>query len=1758
MKIKCIHCIAQTLQLIGLFILLTTVTGSETLDVEKFQGLNFITNITKLSSAGDAVGLDMNSGSGGTKVPVADRMLDVGGDSHGGLITPTSQSYHSANLCLSLSDSARSVTHSVTLLRISTESSASHGPLAPLTFSVDSTITVLTIEINSSLGVDASIRDPNGTLISKKLKRETRLPRSDSNQKDEYFTSHIQRLKLSRKSVFHSALPSSKLRAAGQFSLDYNNRKFRQQRSLSESLHTKRQEHQLQFESSVVIPWLVGTNSSKSVLRQRNMMSETQYQYKRKNFYNQTLPVRQAHQNTSQLDQNSHTYNLNTSQLYHNSHAYHQQQGQTHHNHQHSRHAVRQEAQENWMLLNKYVNVTTRSPFYSRNKITPEITYLGMKYSLVKMFNSQILATVESPRKLHDQLNESNNLLFINQTVARLQMNRSLKGLQRNKATNGYLTNQSENDMQIYRRRVNTFQNNQSVDDLLPDAIFNSHFSSGINNRDKILKEKGLKRPQEARFPKNNVHTNKRRTRTKRTVRLITAEDADGSAVWEIDPPNIGSWSISINEPGSVQILVTAVSSLDFTFEFLDIRTKSSISSQPIANETTLVRLTLTSQPCVTNVTAMTLYTDAGERISALESNDVVLHLDEMASSGKSSILFWLQMPDVPFYMSAAGYDAKGHKFQRLSSQRVVPRMFALSFDNFKPDPLVPGTDYKFGVHLRNKGGSDTFKIFGTWANSEYFRVLIIPNILKVEQNQIAHAAVVIAVKPSIYFIMKGELTITASRASDNVSDSLTEDLTAEPASFLQDYESPTCTTTSAAGGCRLNIPCLDQKWTSSVMVSDSLTGVRSAVFLQPPPGAFNSVQFFYSMTNRTARADYGYTCCNMEAMLLVYDYANNPAYCKLIATILDPQTAPILQYSSATPETASLPQDETPTTPYVPNKKHTTKQGWLVDISSRSSPNYNTFKSAQTSTIHTTGNASGKNDGSNSAGQTESTIHQRESTIDQRESTLHQTENTTALAIPSTQLDDGPSTPLTSLMPLTSLKHGSTLMSSSRWSTNSMTSSGVGSRGNQHSGKLAEPSTLRLAAVICGSLAGVAGLAIAVICVVFKCVVKQQRSRSWRRRSNDSDVTMGSSSEARSEGSSSADSMRLSRIVRRVEDSWPGGDASSIAVKGVRHAESRDPGDAVLTGHKRLSSSDECKTRHGEPRHFMEARKGETTPSRMKDARYFVEVRNGETIPSKTKDVQYVREVGNKKTMDDADNFTKARKVISPKQGEVEDVIFRCVIVKKDRKVEDGAVGSYPDGGGEVSQISYSPLLRCGGKTYSSMLQVQKQIEDMDLQRRSLSSAVNQCCGVQHPEVATSPGTAIRPHNAGHELRATPARLHPYGTGGACNEVPPGSPELQNSHVHSPTQRTETSKVAETPSEHNLPTRRQVSGKNFSVPESERRRFHITTSNQSETLADLDTPRYFRIRQGPQMQHDSTSFETNAPHSPTNTRTQAGIMQIAGAHQRLNAGCDNYVCCETNIPSGEADNSDHRNTPPEGIGSSQNCANYNQEPKVLHSRKQSRISQTGLSQAPNCGVMTTEELPCPEEEETRRVHSDRLPNNSTKPEYYEGYLEATIGNTPAQRRLPRYNVASTSAVERRQQFIHVRAQTSRPTTPVCDNLRAAAVNEVAIIDAYTRDEIDEPEKSINRISISRTPTTTQTPSNSRSESPDPRYLRPENGSMIISDPSQVALRHGIEHIRQKLLKFQRRIDYEIEEETRRSRGNSPCSFDNISQPETW
>ncbi|CAG5119074.1 unnamed protein product, partial [Candidula unifasciata] len=580
-------------------------------------------------------------------------------------------------------------------------------------------------------------------------------------------------------------------------------------------------------------------------------------------------------------------------------------------------------------------------------------------------------------------------------------------------------------------------------------------------------------------------------------------------------------WSISIDGPEPAQIAVTAISSLDFTFEFLDIGTESSMTSQPIAYETTLVRLTVTSQPCVANVTMLNLLSDAGEIISAVESNDVGLHLDQMATPGKGSILFWLQMPDVPFYMSASGYDVTGQRFQRLSPERVVPRMFALSFVNFRSDPLVPGTDYKFGVRLRNKGGSDVFKIVGAWDNSEYFKVMIAPSTLKVEQNQIAHVAMVISVKASIYFIMKGALTVTASRLSDNVTDTLTESMIGEPASFLQDYESPACTTTSTTGGCRSNLPCQAQMWTSSVLVSDSLTGVRSAVFLDPPQGAFNNVQFLYSMTNRTARAEYGYTCCNMEATLLAYDYSKNPSYCKLIAPILDPQTSTTLQYSQVassfnnnlTSDSAFISPTTTPTTRYIPNRQ-SVRSTFFEGGLSRWTPNSSTSVSAHNGTIRAT--VTGK------------TGHTPDFQPGGRQTAVPTATSGHSLGRKTT--------PWKSLTSATSLNTLVTDTVRSQGSTNSSVLLAEGNHGNQHSVNGVGSRTLRLAAIVCGSLAGVAGLAIAVICVVFRCMVKHQRDRPWRRRSNDSDVTMGSSSETRSVGSYSADSIKMSRTDRSVK----------------------------------------------------------------------------------------------------------------------------------------------------------------------------------------------------------------------------------------------------------------------------------------------------------------------------------------------------------------------------------------------------------------------------------------------------------------------------------------------------------------------------------------------------------------------------------------------------------------------------------------------
>ncbi|XP_059166049.1 uncharacterized protein LOC131948456 [Physella acuta] len=410
-------------------------------------------------------------------------------------------------------------------------------------------------------------------------------------------------------------------------------------------------------------------------------------------------------------------------------------------------------------------------------------------------------------------------------------------------------------------------------------------------------------------------------SRLKRRAMLMTMAEAEPLAVWEIEPPQTGLWAIiyhtttlficyvsglwaiSADGPGTKMMLVTAVTSLEFSFTFLNMDLQT-LEEPPIANQSTLARIFITASPCVSKITVIDVVSDLGVVLQNAAIDDLTTL---QGSTFTDTGIIYFVSPPIPFYLLLHGYDVNGLQFQRQSSVRVVPRMFVISLVEAIQVVIVPGNDERFAFMLRNRDSHDVFKITVTFDN-QCFSGKAVPSILQADQNGINYIAVVASVNATLTSRETGVMTVTAMRMSDKMTDSVVVSVQAMPATYQSDHTPPVCGIPEKRGGCRLGQACHVQHWSAKVQVTDHVTGVKSAEFINVPQGAYTNVEFSYSVGNRSATAEYRFTCCNIKARLEVSDYANNTGHCDLMAQPLPRLT------TTSTPPTTTVP--DLPTSP--------------------------------------------------------------------------------------------------------------------------------------------------------------------------------------------------------------------------------------------------------------------------------------------------------------------------------------------------------------------------------------------------------------------------------------------------------------------------------------------------------------------------------------------------------------------------------------------------------------------------------------------------------------------------------------------------------------------------------------------------------------------------------------------------------------------------------------------------------------------------
>lgn len=539
----------------------------------------------------------------------------------------------------------------------------------------------------------------------------------------------------------------------------------------------------------------------------------------------------------------------------------------------------------------------------------------------------------------------------------------------------------------------------------------------------------------------------------------------------------------------------------------------------------------------------------------------------------------------------------------------------------------------------------------------------------------------------------------------------------------------------------------------------------------------------------------------------------------------------------------------------------------------------------------------------------------------------------------------------------------------------------------------------LKLAAIICGSISGAAALGIIVLCVVYRYLHKGRRSHPRRQGSNGSDITMGSSLESRSEDSSVTDSVRMSKLAEKEDRVW-------------RSQGSYDSPDQLQDGYKKNRGIYESGQR---PHSFY---------TEQITAQYEHHSRH------------------QRNSVDGRDRMSQARN-----REEVEDVTFSCVFVKVCDREDSHTNSSRNDASREeFRKASYSPLLKAGGRTFTSMLHVQRQIEEMDRQRQLLSVAVNdenatRRLSVRHDEI-----------RAQMDEKAKPLKRMAF-----YRDSPPGSPQMaQDSNNPQPTELSEN---------------RDAKADNLQGTESEK------LQRERRNLA-------LRVVRESDQQSARIKVTDQTGKAVCNTCPDSRNLHGSVC---LHNKCDTSVSLSSSTDNSTRTKFKYLEQSLYGDGSSFPATTELQSPVVEQQYGESSMSvRTSRSRS-------AREL-APASELRRALPSPSSKNSAGARETYDVATEDEIY----------YGAAAGSEDTKEDTDLSYMSQTS----------------------------------------------------DRRLDTEDPRLFQQTRVPVVISDASQMALRLDIEHIRQKLLKFQRRIDNEIDEGVRRSCDHSPSSSGNYSVSE--
>ncbi|KAH9505456.1 hypothetical protein Btru_057372 [Bulinus truncatus] len=613
-----------------------------------------------------------------------------------------------------------------------------------------------------------------------------------------------------------------------------------------------------------------------------------------------------------------------------------------------------------------------------------------------------------------------------------------------------------------------------------------SHLSGNIRARSKIDNSGISNKPGGRRLSVDqpDVVTSGRRIRSA----VMYQVDPDANQ-WEIDMPESGTWSIDTAGQDSRNITVQAFTDLDFEFEFLDYSLQK-LDLPPIARDPCIVSIRMTSPTCLYNLTGVDLYDDLGEvKDSAALSNpnlDAAQQTTGRSDPVTAQAVF--SAPAVPFFLCLRGYDVTGLPFQRLSSLRVVPRMFAISIHqniSARP-PFSSDRNETVTLWLRNADLDATFKVsarFDSEKSLDNDGETDISNLGGRGGRRTGDDVVIAVITLQAVDVSSPLRIFCLGEGQAACTEGAPESLPAhrghhhsQSRAAVPDHHWGAFMLglwclwlTSSTGGCRQGQACQLQEWGVQVSVADNMTGVASAGFINTPSGAYTNVQISSMGISETASAEYRFTCCNTMAVLMVKDNSGNEQRCRFQAPKLDPLPADTTTVGSQRSSGGAIRISSTVSMVTHPG---THGLGFLFPILQ-----YGPIKDSSHNGVSTSG----------------STVAVMVSSLaGERDATTQGAESSPAVS------GQGPVNIVRS--------------KTESWDDQKYVS-------------------FKRDAIVIGSVAGTAGLTIVLVCVAYRIV--HRKNGSGRSGSESSDITMGGSWEARSESPSGSGSIRSAASTR-------------------------------------------------------------------------------------------------------------------------------------------------------------------------------------------------------------------------------------------------------------------------------------------------------------------------------------------------------------------------------------------------------------------------------------------------------------------------------------------------------------------------------------------------------------------------------------------------------------------------------------------------